>query len=101
MTQTKAKKNKHNDSNDNKNEEEEWICCLCGLLKFLHEGKCNNIQENKHGRIYTSTVPNKTIPFFLLFLCFFLVFGIVLMDKEKCEFCINLNNVLILYLKKL
>ena len=41
------------------------ICCLCGLFKFLHEGKCNNIQENKYGRIYTSTVPNKTIPFIL------------------------------------
>ena len=60
------------------------ICCLCGLFKFLHEGKCTNIQENKYGRIYTSTVPNKTIPFFLLFLCFFLVFGIVLMGKKMC-----------------
>ena len=75
------------------------ICCLCGLFRFLHEGKCTNIQENKYGRIYTSTVPNKTIPFFLLFLCFFLVFGIVLMGK-KYLFCINHSNVLILYLRK-
>ena len=51
-------------------------CFVC-VVKILARGKIQH-RKNKHGRIYTSTIPNKTIPCFLFCLLDFLVFGTVL-----------------------
>ena len=55
-------------------------CLVCvWIVEILARGKMQLTSKNKHGRIYTSTLPNKTIPCFLLCLFDFLVVGTVLM----------------------